>query len=240
MNMPEVIIFDLDDTIITWDAVAAEFWLRACRDAGKDEPYDMAVVAESIRQAGSWYWSDPERHRHGRLRLFETRCAVARLAFERLGIDRPDLAERIADTYSRNRESEAFIVPDAVPALEELRKRGIRLAMITNGESSLQRAKIDRFELERFFEHIIIEGEFGTGKPEPGVFLHALDVMNVTAGDAWMVGDDLVRDMAPCRSLGIFSVWVDGRERGLPENSPVTPDRIIGTIAELPALLDTG
>ncbi|MCJ7605507.1 MAG: HAD family hydrolase [Dehalococcoidales bacterium] len=238
--MPNVIIFDLDDTIIAWDAVAAEVWLRVCREAGKDEPLDMDQIAGNIRQTGSWYWSDPERHRQGRLNLFETRRLIARLAFERLGIDRPDLAERIADTYSRTREDATFLIPDAVSTLEELRNRGIRLAMITNGASEIQRAKIDRFQLEPLFEHIIIEGELGTGKPEPGVFLHVLDVMDVNAGDVWMVGDDLVRDIAPCRSLGIFSVWVDSRERGLPADTAVTPDRVIRTITDLPGLLDAG
>ncbi|MCJ7605162.1 MAG: hypothetical protein MUO19_03910, partial [Dehalococcoidales bacterium] len=48
--VPNVIIFDLDDTIVAWDAVAAEVWLRVCREAGKDEPLDMDQIAGNIRQ----------------------------------------------------------------------------------------------------------------------------------------------------------------------------------------------
>ena len=41
------------------------------------------------------------------------------------------------------------------------------LAMITNGASATQRAKIERFHLAPYFDHILIEGELGFGKPEP-------------------------------------------------------------------------
>ena len=238
VKQPDVIIFDLDDTIITWNALPAEYWLRACREICSDREVDAVTLAETIRHAGHQYWSDPDRHRQGRLNLFETRRIVARLAFAELGIDRPDLANRIADRYSSLREDTAFIVPEAVATLERLRERGIRLAMITNGESSLQRAKLRRFELETHFDHIIVEEEFGTGKPEPHGFLHILETMNVSAGNAWMVGDDLQRDIAPARALGLFTVWVDGREAELPAESPVRPDRTMTTIAELPGILD--
>ena len=42
----------------------------------------------------------------------------------------------------------------------------------------------------------MIEGELGYGKPDQCVFEMALDKMAATLGQTWMVGDDLVRDIA--------------------------------------------
>lgn len=237
-NMPKLIIFDLDDTLISWDAVAGELWRRACRETCHGEPYDVDLLAERIRRAGHWYWSDPERHRRGRLDLYETRRAVARHAFAELGIARPDLVDRIADAYSRIREDEAFLIPGAAETLAGLKRRGIRLALLTNGESHLQRAKIERFGLAPYFERIVIEGEFGAGKPDPDGFLHLLGDLGVAAADAWMVGNDLARDIAPCRELSIFSVWVDAAGEGLPESTGIAPDRTVKSVVEVPGLLD--
>ena len=49
----------------------------------------------------------------------------------------------------------------------------------------------DRFHLDRFFDCIVVEGEFGCGKPDERVFRHALSTVACDACDAWMIGDNL-------------------------------------------------
>ena len=56
---------------------------------------------------------------------------------------------------------------------------GIRLALITNGESATQRHKIDRFCLDRYFSEIFIEGEQDVGKPDSRIFEMALSATGV-------------------------------------------------------------
>jgi putative hydrolase of the HAD superfamily len=109
----------------------------------------------------------------------------------------------------------------------------IPLALITNGGSDVQRAKIERFGLAPYFAFILVEGEFGFGKPEKQVFQACLDKFAVEPSAAWMIGDDLQRDIGGAMSLGIKGIWVDWRLRGLPLNSPINPDLVISTLAEL-------
>ena len=52
-----------------------------------------------------------------------------------------------------------------------------------------------------------------------------------------MVGDDLEFDIAPCRAIGIRSLWVDGGGKGLPAKDGARPDIIIRSIAEIPGLI---
>ena len=106
------------------------------------------------------------------------------------------------------------------------------MALVTNGGSDMQRGKIKRFGLGPFFDFILVEGEFGTGKPDIRVFNHVLKTLDVRAEYAWMVGDDLKRDIVPCLYLGIHTIWVDGGGAGLTPGGP-KPDRIIQSISEL-------
>ena len=236
--MPQAILFDMDDTIITWETPPEEVWDTLCRRyATEADSLEPAKLFKSIDWARDWYWGDSGRHRAGRIDLLEARREVVRIAFARLNINAPQLADKIADAYSADREKNACLVPGAITTLKNLRKRDIRLALVTNGGSEMQRAKIQKFKLAPFFDNILIEGEFGCGKPDERVFLHTLDKLNVPAADAWMVGDDLERDISPCLALGIYSLWVDGKGKGLPSSGRTRPDGIIRNISEIPGLI---
>src|SRR5207245_470771 len=77
--------------------------------------------------------------------------------------------------------------------LDALRARGLPLALVTNGDAVQQRDKIERHDLARYFDAILIEGEFGCGKPEERVYREALRRLGVGSEGAWMVGDPLER-----------------------------------------------
>lgn len=228
----------MDDTIILWETPYKTVWESAIRRY-KPKLGDLTTekLYDTIRSVSDWYWSDSERHRLGRLDLPQARREISRLAFERLGRNDLELAENIADLYSFEREQSGTIAAGTTGTLGNLRQRGIRLAMVTNGGAEIQRAKIEKFNLAPFFDYILIEGEFGCGKPDERVFRHAMDKLNVLPSDTWMVGNDLEFDIAPCDSLGIYSLWVDAKGNGLPADAKVRPDGIIRSISEIPGLL---
>jgi putative hydrolase of the HAD superfamily len=123
--------------------------------------------------------------------------------------------------------------PDTHETLDRLKELGIKLALITNGAAEPQRAKVVRFALEHRFAHIQIEGEHGFGKFEERAYNHAMEVLGVGAGRAWMAGDNLEWEIVAPQRLGIYAIWHDGYGVGLPGNSPIRPDRIIRRLSEL-------
>jgi len=155
------------------------------------------------------------------------------MAFGDMHVNHSSLADEIADCFSEERELPVDFFPDAEQTLEILSERGTPLALITNGESSKQRKKIERFGLERYFKSILIEGELGFGKPEKEVYFRALSELGLGPDEVWMVGDNLEWEVAAPQTLGIFSIWNDFNRKGLPESSAITPDRIIHNISEL-------
>jgi putative hydrolase of the HAD superfamily len=180
-----------------------------------------------------WYWSDPERHRLGRLDLAAARREVAHIALKEVGLDDPDLALQIGDTYHDLRHMGLRPVEEAIDTVEWLKDSGCRLALLTNGSARMQRGKIDRFGLAGFFDSILIEGELGFGKPDPRVYAQALDALGVAARDTWMVGDNLEWDVAEPQRQGIYGIWIDVRGSGLPQGHAIRPDRIIRRLSDL-------
>ena len=161
------------------------------------------------------------------------RREIVAAAFASLDLDTPALSDRIADYFTEFREQAVEPIPGAIETVRRLQDEGFKLALITNGARGPQRAKIERFGLLPLFDSILVEGEFGLGKPEAQVFVSTLDRLQVLPREAWMVGDNLEFDVAPAQKLGIWSIWVDWRCGGLPHASAVKPDRIISKVSEL-------
>jgi putative hydrolase of the HAD superfamily len=173
-----------------------------------------------------------------RLKLEEARRVVVRGGFVALAATghprlSDDLANRIADRFNRYREEEMFVFPGAHEAIDELKSLGVKLALVTNGAADTQRAKVERFALAHRFDHVQIEGEHGFGKPDERAYLHAMDALGVSAGETWMIGDNLEWEVQAPQRLGIYAIWMDVHGEGLPEGSTVRPDRIIRSLREL-------
>jgi putative hydrolase of the HAD superfamily len=232
--LPPCLLFDLDDTLLVFSTAGDRCWESLCR---RFAPRLLGVSSEAllaaINEVRTWYWSDLTRHRLGRMDMLNARREIVRMAFERLGQNDPLTAIELADAFTTEREGLVQPYPGATEMLVALQGRGIRMALITNGLASLQRPKLQRFNLERFFDPILIESEFGIGKPDHKGFLHALDCLGSSPSQAWMVGNDLVFDIRPAQELGLDTVWVDFAGLGLPESSSVKPTWSVRSVNEL-------
>lgn len=229
---PEGVLFDLDDTLIAYDAVADRSWRSVC-ERFMDDAASAAALFDAISRQRSWYWSDPDRHRRGRQNLEVARLEIVAAALASTGRQDRASAEQIALTYAVTRNRNVHLLPHAVETLEHFGDRGVPLVLVTNGTSEGQRHKIERFRLERYFKAILIEGEHGAGKPSTSIYAAALSAVGVSANGVWSVGDNLEWDVFAPQRLGMTGIWHDYASRGLPADAPQQPDRIIASVSEL-------
>ena len=238
---PKAILFDLDDTLISPHHHRTIFWHDAIRDVWREkeglsdlEAKDIVNLVNKIDRSATEFWSIPDRHKSGRLDIRTARFTIIDNA---IGSDeRYDRNTRwlIADRCGALMFEKTTLFPDAVSTLKNLRMEGIKLALVTNGASEAQRAKINKFDLEQYFLHVQIEGEAGVGKPELKAYEIAMEKLNVLATETWMVGDNIDWEVIAPQKLGIFSIWRDPRGYGiLPEGTLAKPDRIITKLSEL-------
>jgi putative hydrolase of the HAD superfamily len=95
-----------------------------------------------------------------------------------------------------------------VGALQRLRERGLRLALVSNSEGTVE-ALIERLQLSAYFDAVVDSWHVGVTKPDPAIFLHALERLGVAPAEAVMVGDSMKADVGGAVAAGIPAVLID-------------------------------
>jgi putative hydrolase of the HAD superfamily len=158
------------------------------------------------------------------------RCAAVLRAS--LGLEHVDLA-LIREALLSSIHFHAF--DDALPALEDLRARGLKLVAASNWDSSLPEV-LERAGIAPLLDGVISSAMVGATKPAPNVFRAALEIAGVSAERALHVGDSLENDIAGARAMGMRAVLV-AREGAGPGADGVP---VIRALTELPRLLSDG
>jgi putative hydrolase of the HAD superfamily len=230
----KALLVDLDDTLLDYSGGVDVCWEAACASAAPE--VERAALLAALLESRHWFWSDPERHRRERVDMLGAWTKIAARALASCGAPAdPRAAAAIAEAYAERRRAAWRLFPEAVTFLASLRERGVPLALVTNGDARQQRDKIERHDLARWFDAILIEGEMGYGKPEEVVYREALRRLGAGASEAWMVGDHIEFDVGAPQRLGLRGVWVDRSGAGVPAGVDVRPHRIV---ADLSAMLE--
>jgi putative hydrolase of the HAD superfamily len=82
-----------------------------------------------------------------------------------------------------------------------------RVAIVTNGGTRAQRAKLARIGLDDVVHAVFVSAEVGAEKPARAIFERALAWAERPARDCLFVGDDPLRDIAPAAALGMATAW---------------------------------
>lgn len=101
-----------------------------------------------------------------------------------------------------------FVKSDSV--LNEMLERlsaNYQLMILSNGSANMQRRKLHQAGLTDYFEHIFISAEVGYAKPDPRLFLHALN--HCRHASIVMIGDDYVNDMQPAMTMQLKTIFIN-------------------------------
>jgi len=195
----DVVLFDLDYTL--FDSALSE--TDALQLTFQRHSIDLnAPLLNMYRSINTKLWSDLEMNL---ISLEELRVARFQILLDNLKIDID--ARSLADTYTHNLGICGGLLPGANDLLMSL-VGNVKLALVTNGVAITQRSRIRKFNIEQFFDAIVISGEFGTPKPNPEIFSEALRLLDHTnKKSVLMVGDSLSSDIAGATNFHIDSCW---------------------------------
>jgi haloacid dehalogenase superfamily, subfamily IA, variant 1 with third motif having Dx(3-4)D or Dx(3-4)E len=101
------------------------------------------------------------------------------------------------------------IVPDDVRrALPQLKQEGYILGVISNRDKPFLNV-LEEHGISEFFDFLLAAGEVNVFKPEPAVFEHALQRVNLSPREAIYVGDNYYADVVGSRRAGLQPVLYD-------------------------------
>ncbi len=156
--------------------------------------------------------------------------ALVRDVFGNLGAFKnfDDFFHELYDLFARAECWRLF--DDTVPVLDELKKKGFRLSIISNWDHRLF-SIVEQLDLTRYFEHIVASSVVGTAKPGKRIFETALAAVKVPAAETLHVGDSLEDDYHGASRAGLKAVLLDRHHKAY---NGVTR---IETLLDLPPLL---
>jgi HAD superfamily hydrolase (TIGR01509 family) len=226
VTLPAAVFFDVDFTLIH---PGLRFQAQGYRDtcAQHGVVVDPARFDEAVAGAASLLESDGQVYDG---RIFE---AYTQRIIELMGGSGPAVAAAARELFLDWAEPHHFsLYPDVPGALRRIHALGIRIGLISNTHRCLTSFD-SHFELDGLISATVSSFEHGFMKPHPSIFRAALDLVQVPASEAVMVGDSLVHDVVGATQVGLQGVWL---ARGA---TPVAVDpriAVIRSLEELPAL----
>jgi len=223
----DVVSFDCYGTLVDWEsgilAALASFRSEFHVRATDDEVLEQYAALEAVMESGQHVlYKDVLR---GVMRGFARRVSVPE--------DRLD-SDLLVKSLPQWRP-----FPDTVESLRRLKQR-YRLAIISNTDDDLF-AETAR-SLEVPFDFVITAEQVGAYKPSTRNFLRALDTFGVPK-ERWLhAAQSRFHDVAPARSLGIATVWVNRRAgktgEGATAVSHAVPDIEVPSLSALADLAE--
>lgn len=146
-------------------------------------------------------------------------------------------ARELTETYRALINEAVTLIPNCLELLERLREN-YSVGLLTNGPQRAQREKIARFNLEAYFDAIVISGEIHAGKPEPAAFNTLSEKLGVTPHKSVFVGDQITTDIEGGLRAGFSVIQV------YYPNGPNSDDRALAHVdretlsTELPQVLE--
>jgi len=260
--MKNVVLFDLDDTLMVEFESAMQTFLEVAKYASPIIGVQPEIIVEKARENSrkEWYglptieyclrigissweglWANFGGDHPELMKLKEMASSYRRNSWlntlREFDANDPDLAAELADQFYTKRREKKVQIPFARQIVETLHK-SYRLGIITNGAPDLQSEKIQNSGFERYFEHIIISGEVDIAKPNPLIFNIALEKFDICACETVMVGDSISKDIVGAISVGIQPIFFNPNGKDVPPDMTNSVESI-SCLLQLPELLES-
>jgi len=203
----KAIFFDVDFTLIyPGPMFRGEGYRAFCARYGMDVDPDR--FEHAVASAGSLLDRPEDTAYDAEIFVQYTRHII-----EQMGGAGPRIDDCAREIYAEWAACQHFELYPEVPAvLQRLATAGIRIGLISNSHRCLASFQ-SHFELQGLISATVSSSEHGFMKPHPSIFSAALQLVNVQAPDAVMVGDSLRQDVEGALSAGMRAVLLDRRER---------------------------
>ncbi|MCL2371901.1 MAG: HAD family hydrolase [Defluviitaleaceae bacterium] len=212
--MFKAVMFDLDDTLLDRSKAADAMFSIIARECYSNKATDEML--QSFRKYDNNGYSSKVT------------------ALNRLFDDfRPDYRIPSTEIYAfwGAHFSDCFLMDETALATIKIIVSSVKTAIITNGSSQMQRAKIEKTGLDKIFDVILISDDVGAKKPDLRIFEMAIQKLGIQPKEALFVGDNLANDVGGSQKAGMNGVWFNPNR--LRNDTDVVPFKEIACFSEI-------
>jgi putative hydrolase of the HAD superfamily len=223
----EAVVFDWGGTLSVFvEAELVDAWRLVARHLAPDREDEVTEVLVAVEEE---FWATTATHQRS-----GTLPQLLAAASDRLGLDAAEaLLEEAATRHLDAWTPHVSHDPDAVPTLEALRERGLRIGLLSNTHwpRTFHERFLERDGLVELIDARLYTSEMPFQKPHPSAFRAALDAVEVEdPSRAVFVGDRPFDDISGARAAGLRPVL---RRNGLVPDYDVEPDAVIQRLPEV-------
>ncbi|ABR30914.1 haloacid dehalogenase [Thermosipho melanesiensis] len=201
-----MLYFDLDNTILNFDK-SEEFALKKVFEF-INIPYKEDYL-NIYRPINEKWWRLFSEEKYKKEVIVVERF---REFFQNVGIVWNDL-EKIARVYLEGLSNSAFFIDGAEKFLSDMKSKGFRMAILTNGVEYVQQKRFKVAKLDRFFDFILTSERVGKPKPNPDIFFYAKKLSKVPLKESVYIGDNFETDFEGARNANLDFILFDFRDR---------------------------
>ena len=214
-------VFDAYGTLFDFAAAA-----RGCRDALGDRIDALTSLWRDKQLQYTWLRAIQDRH----VDFWQVTGDALDFALETLAIEKPGLRDRLMRLYLT---LDTF--PEVPEVLARLKKAGLKTVILSNGSPAMLDAAVKGAKLSELLYAVLSVEDVGVYKPHPKVYRLAVERLGVAASSITFLSSN-AWDAYAASAFGMRVVWCN-RYGQRAERLPGAPDREVGSLAELPALI---
>ncbi|MCI5722751.1 MAG: HAD family hydrolase [Erysipelotrichaceae bacterium] len=105
-------------------------------------------------------------------------------------------------------------MPNSHEVIQKLKEK-YRLGIVTNGEARSQSIKVDKLDMRKYFQTVIVSGAFGKDKPDVSIYQQAAKDLGLECNEIAFIGDTFSTDIAGALKAGMLPIWYCNEHRGV-------------------------
>lgn len=209
--MKKIVFFDIDDTLI--DHTGAQnrslLTIRKSYFPNIAQTDFDSIWAEKTRKFWKLFVEKKLTFKEQQFRRVQT-------IWEHFEKDvKEEDANKIFSMYLNLYESNWSLFSGIKKSLQILRKKGIRLGIISNGNRAQQDKKLKQTGIYQLLDTklIIVSEEVGFAKPDLKIFEHAQKISGLSHDEILFFGNDILQDIEPAQEMNWEAVLVDSPKK---------------------------
>jgi len=211
-NGIKAVLFDLDGTLRLYTPSGGDVFTKYVRGLG------ISISSEDVIRASRWehyYFANSPEIRADQQTFKESRESFwlnfTRRRLIALGLHPSraiDLSKEVSAYMAEAYKPQVHVADDLRGMLPELQNAGYVLGVVSNREKPYQN-ELEEMGLDSHFKFSLAGGEVSSYKPEPDIFLRALEMAGTHAHETIYVGDNYFADVVGARRAGLRPVLYD-------------------------------
>jgi len=191
----QAVIFDLDNTLLDREKSIFNLSKKLHKKYVQPQYSQQQVFLNLITADGDGYQNRKDRYEH-LLKVLPWSTTPSFGEYE--------------EFWDSEFPKSSELMSGAIELLEFLQKLDYKLAIITNGKTSVQYCKIESTKIKKYFDVIHISDEVECKKPDKEIFYLTLKKLEINANQAIYVGDHPTNDIYGSINAGLQAIWIEG------------------------------